>query len=99
MKILAYDYQIIARQTPVEDSKIFGRHNANELTITICTGMGRQHQESTMLHEILEAINWQLQLNLDEHKTICLECGLYKVLKDAGVDLKPLMRELDKAGK
>ena len=44
----------------------------------------RQHQdqkELTLLHEIIEALNAQLELELP-HKTICaLETGLYQVLK------------------
>jgi len=44
----------------------------------------RQHpeqKEMTLLHEVIEALNYQLELELP-HKTICaLETGLYHVLK------------------
>jgi len=94
MKILAYDYKIKAQPSPVEQLVLMGRHDANELTITICTGMDRQHQESTMIHEIFEAINWQLQMKLEEKQIIDLEIGLYNTFKNAGVNLEPIMREL-----
>lgn len=95
MKVLAYDYDIQAVSTSVADSTFMGRHNGTELTIRICTGMDRQHQESTMIHEIIEAIVWQLKLKLEEEQVIGLEIGLYNVLRNTGVDLSPLMRELD----
>lgn len=95
MKILAYDYQVKAFRSTLDNTIHMGQHNANELTITICTGMQRQHQESTMIHEIIESINWQLALGLEEEKILNLEIGLYNVLKNAGVDLSPLMHELD----
>jgi hypothetical protein len=95
MKILAYDYQIKGLSNPVETATLFGRHDSNSLTITICTGMQRQHQESTMIHEVFEAINWQLKIGLEEQQIICLEAGLYHVLRNAGVNLDPLMKELD----
>jgi hypothetical protein len=95
MKILAYDYEIKAQPAPVEQIVLMGRHDANALRITICTGMDKQHQESTLIHEVLEAINWQLQIKLEEQQIICLEVGLYNVLQNTGVDLGPLMKELE----
>lgn len=94
MKILAYDYKIKAESAPVEKLAFMGRHNGGDLNIIICTGMPRQNQESTMIHEIIEAINWQLKVNLREQQIIFLEIGLYNVLRNAGVDLRPLMVEL-----
>jgi hypothetical protein len=97
MKILAYDYEIKAVPTPIADSTLFGRHDGQDLTIRICTGMDRQHQESTMIHEVIESIVWQLKLKLEEEQVIGLEVGLYNVLRNVGVDLGPLMSELDHA--
>lgn len=94
MKILAYDYTVKALPIDVVSSKIFGQHDANELSITICTGMAKQNQESTMLHEILESINWQLGMELEENQILRLEAGLYSALKDMGIDFAPLMKEL-----
>lgn len=98
MKILAYDYKIKAATTPIVALKDMGRHDSLDLTITICTSMLRQHQESTMLHEIIESVNWQLGLELCEQNILSLEVGMYSALHNAGVDLSPLMRELEMAG-
>ena len=95
MKILAYDYTIRAAATPIIDLKNMGAHDSIGLTITICTFMLQQHQESTMIHEIIESVNWQLGLGLEEQKILSLEVGIYSALCNAGVDLHPLMRELE----
>jgi len=39
-------------------------------------------QESTLLHEVIEAINWQQKIGLEENQICQLETGLYQVLKD-----------------
>lgn len=50
--------------------------------IFINSDQAASQQESTLLHEIIENINWQLNLGFEE-KTICqLEAALYQVLKD-----------------
>jgi hypothetical protein len=94
MKILAYDYEVKALPIDAGFSNVYGQHNANELSITICTGMVKQNQESTMIHEIIESINWQLGMHLKEEQIIRLEIGLYNTLKNAGIDFAPMMKEL-----
>ncbi len=38
--------------------------------------------ESTLLHEIIEALNWQMNIGISEEKICQLEAGLYQTLKD-----------------
>jgi hypothetical protein len=95
MRILAYDYKIVGTTTAIADSTYMGRHDSYELTIYICTGMQKQHRESTMIHEIIEAINWQLKLGLKEKQIIGLESGLYDVFRNTRINMSPLMQELD----
>lgn len=47
-----------------------------------------------MLHEVLEALNYHLNLGLAHPAIQALEGGLYQVLTQNGVSLKPLTREL-----
>lgn len=42
----------------------------------------REEQESSLIHEILEVINYHYALNLDHDKRSVLEAVLYQVLKD-----------------
>ncbi|KWT87645.1 MAG: hypothetical protein H7843_15775 [Nitrospirota bacterium] len=45
----------------------------------------RERQESTLLHEIIEAINDQYQFQLEHEKIQGLEATLYQVLKDNNI--------------
>jgi hypothetical protein len=59
--------------------------------ISVANDLGDDQMRSTMLHEILEVLDYSLDLQL-EHDTICqIEAGLYAVLKTNGVDLGPLL--------
>jgi len=59
-----------------------GRMNPTILTIEILKSLAPEQRNSVLLHEIIEAIDMQCDLDLD-HKTICvLETMLYQVLKD-----------------
>lgn len=42
----------------------------------------KQNQETTLIHEIVEAINYLYELNLEHNKIQILEATLYQVLKD-----------------
>jgi hypothetical protein len=50
-------------------------------------------RESTLLHEVIEALNYHLELKLKHNQIMALEVGLHQVLKDAGVDLSVLEKE------
>ncbi len=73
-----------------------GRFQGDKLNIQIATGQSSQHEESVMLHEIIEAINWHLALNLDHSTITQLETGLYQTLTQNGVSLCPLLIELER---
>lgn len=52
----------------------------NELVIN--SELPPQQQESTLLHETLEAINWLHELKLEHNQLMSLEASLYQVLHD-----------------
>lgn len=70
------------------DSKLARDHDANgmscgnDLEIVIDSTLPVQNQESTLLHEILEQINYRYELGLSHDKITILETALYQVLKD-----------------
>lgn len=90
MKILGYDYKV----TPVAN---MGEHGClglfvpkvSELSFD-CT-MDQQGKESTVLHEIIEALSWHLGLEMTEAQIRGIEAGLYGTLTGAGVDLGRLV--------
>lgn len=97
MKILGMNYSISMMDASIKEAKNFGEHDGTTLTIRLASGMSRQHIESTLLHEVIEAISFQLGLDFEERTILALERGLYGVLVDGGVNLKPLLAEVYEA--
>lgn len=96
MKILGYTYKIIMEE---DHDGALGRSHIARQIIRVSPNQASQQQESTMLHEIMEALAYHLHLELpsDQHRVIMpLEAALYQVLTDAGVDLSPLLNEVKK---
>jgi hypothetical protein len=60
-------------------------------TIFIDSTMKKQQQEATVLHEIIEAVNRMLEIDLEHHQIVLLETGLYQALNDNGVRLGCLL--------
>lgn len=96
MNILGYEYQII-EDGDSDFIGAFGRKHAAKQIIQIAKGLVEQQRISTILHEIIEALNYHLELEMEHHKIMALEAGLYQTLTVNGVDLKPLLSHLDKA--
>ena len=93
MKILGYNYRIEIDKTLNELGGV-GRHHADRLLIQIAKDLDWQQAESTILHEILEALNFAMQWELPHKDLSALEATLYQTLKANGVDLSPLLRNI-----
>lgn len=88
IRILGNTYKVIYQSESKTGNVNFGSHGGMYRTIWINTTLSHQCQESTFLHEIIEAINFHLNLEL-RHKTINqLEAALYQVLKDNKLEFK-----------
>ncbi len=62
-----------------------GLYSRDDLTVTVRSGLKREVLETTLLHEILEAICSELEIKI-LHEDICrLEIGLYENLRANGV--------------
>ena len=94
MRILGYDYSLI-EDAEQELIGAFGRFHAAKQIIQIAKGLAPQQRCSTVLHEMLEVINYHLQLSLEHQVLMSLEAALFDALTQNGVDLWPLTRELD----
>ena len=97
MNILGYDY------TVVEDGDsdmigAYGRYHGKNQVLQIASGLTEQQRVSTVLHEILEAINFHLQLKLEHNVIMSLETAVFQALTANGIDLSLLTKEIDGAG-
>ena len=90
MKILGYTYAVQFVGADSMDGAM-GRFYARQQRIEIASNMAPDGQRSTMLHEVIEALNYHLALNLPHRTIMALEATLYQVLTDNGVDLSPLL--------
>jgi hypothetical protein len=94
MNILGYNYEIDYSQREDQLGSL-GRCSGKLLRIEIANDMPPQQTQSTMLHEIIEAINYHLQLHLEHGVIAALETSMYQVLVQNGIDLTPLVTKQD----
>jgi hypothetical protein len=86
LNILGYEYDVIREKT-VEELGFCGQIDSNGQLIHIATDMTIQQLVSTILHEILEALNYHMCLGLDHDTVSRLETGLYQTLTSNGVNI------------
>ena len=92
MRILGYNYRITADGN-ADDMDALGRFRAKRQIIELAGDLCPEQALSTILHEIIEGLNYHLALHLEHSAIMSLEAGLYQVLTAAGVDLGPLLDE------
>lgn len=89
IKILGYNYEI-RRDKTADEIGASGRHRVKSQVIQVASDQCDEQKESTILHEIIEALNYSLELEIKHSSIMALEAGFYQTLKDNGVDLSPL---------
>jgi len=94
MNILEY------RHTLIEDGDAdvigaMGRYHPRKQLLQVAEGLPPDQRTSTVIHEIIEALNFLLDIGLEENQKMNLESGLFQVFKANAVDLSPLLAELD----
>lgn len=93
MLILGYEYQII-EDGDADIIGAYGRHHIKKQILQVASGLAPQQQISTVLHEIIETLDYHLELGLAHNIITSLEAGLFQVLTANGVDLSPLVRNI-----
>lgn len=94
IKILGYDY-VIHTSRPSYDGGMdsAGTCNPGRQIIVLDPQQCKQSQESTILHEMIEALNFHLALSLSHPVIMQLEAGLYQALTDNGVKMEALLKK------
>ena len=82
LKILGHNYEVILDPKLDFDSRKVGECHTGDNWIKICSIYKRSRQEEALIHEIIEAINYHLELELEHPKISSLSEALYQVLKD-----------------
>lgn len=89
IKVLGYEYKI-ERRDDAFGMEAFGKCNVKSQTMPIASDLAPEQARSTILHEIIEALNYHLDLKMKHETIMRLEAGLYQTLTDNGVSLSKL---------
>jgi hypothetical protein len=90
MKILGYDYTVVE----AAESEEFGSFDAQQQQIIISADLCKEQQVSTALHEVIEVVNYHLDLELEHSSIMALETALYQVFTDNKIDLSVLLNSI-----
>lgn len=90
MKILGYDYTV--KYIPLADPEDFGEIDFLKSEINIHDGISKDKKISTIIHEIIEAGNYHLELELTHKQITGLEVAIFDTLTRAGINLEKLAR-------
>jgi hypothetical protein len=83
LKILGIDYQVDFEDSELTGWSGAGQVNETKCLIKICTNANSEsHQKSVLLHEIIESINYRMELKIGHNVITSLECGLIQVILD-----------------
>ena len=82
LRIGGVKYSVSFVKDYARDFNMLGSHCGNSSEINIDNGLSRERTEKTLLHEALEAINFEYELDLEHCKLTVLETALYAMIKD-----------------
>lgn len=83
IKILGHEYKIILDSNYIEKSGgNTGKCNNYRNEIYICSKLPESSQHEILIHEIIEALDYRLELNLEHYKICALGEALNQISKD-----------------
>lgn len=82
IKIGGLNYSVKKVKDLARDHDALGRCCGNSASIEIDMEIGKNVTDKVLLHEIIEAINFEYELNLEHPKISILASTLYQVLID-----------------
>jgi hypothetical protein len=86
IKILGHIYNITLSVEPQLGSGTSGKCCANLLRIDLDSSTPATRRDEALLHEIIEALKFHLELNLEHSDLSALSEGLYAVMRDNGLN-------------
>jgi len=82
IRLGGYTYAVKLKAALSRDEGALAHSCGNALEIEIDSTIPEQNQESALLHEIIEQINYRYELKLRHSQITTLETALYQVLRD-----------------
>lgn len=93
MRILGYNYTVEMSDDRRKVAGNLGTCDLENQAIYLSKKNSVSGIQSTLIHEIIEALNFHMELKLRHHQISSLEAGLFQVLSDNGVDLEKLLKD------
>lgn len=72
----------VERVPAININGAMGQYNSRTCTISIADDLTPESGGSTLLHEVIEAINYQMDIGLKHRQIMALEHGLWQALQD-----------------
>lgn len=94
MRILGHTYRVDRSRT-VKEIGASGRCLGASQVLQVASDLTGGLPISVLLHEAAEAIDYHLGLQIAHSSISGLVTGLYQVLVDNGVDLRPLLEDAE----
>lgn len=88
LKILAHEYAVEMDPNLMLTSDSMGSCCSNVLQIKIAGGIPESNQADALLHEIIEALKYQLELPFDHRDISALAASLLSVIRDNDLDFR-----------
>ncbi len=82
VRILGHVYAVIYEKLDPANRSSVGKCSSAMQRIMIASTTHKEQQEETLLHEVLHAVVFELDLDVSEKLIYPLASGLYAVLKD-----------------
>jgi len=91
INLLGHRFMVKSTNTKLIDNSM-GMIEIPKNMIWLSEELSESMAVSTLLHEIIEHINYSFQLEMEHNVLQALEAGLYQILTDNGVNLETLLR-------
>jgi len=95
INILGYAYTVDLSDTLEDMNGNIGFCNFDRKILRVANDVDSDVRNSTLLHEIIEAINYHLEIGLCEAQIKQLEVGLHQVFNESGGALSSLLDNKD----
>ena len=82
LRMMGIDYVLVYNKQTIEDLNVFGYFCAKSNVISLDKDLGLGTQKEILIHEILEGLNYHLELNLEHNVINSLGSGLNQVIED-----------------
>ena len=84
INILGHSYNVTLDPCLLRDRSSAGECCANAQNIHLDSSVPDDRKEGTFIHEVIEALNYELELGLEHPNITRLETGIYQFIKANG---------------